>query len=185
MLHPFDRRFFGRHRVMPALGFGGFDSIRQFRAAPRVGKYVADAAVAARIVEELSGASGPVLVFAVTMQAHGPWPGPDPQARWLEHLRDADAMLGALADAAARLDRPCCSAPMATTSRRCPARRRGRTAAPTGCSGAATGRGRGSSGTSGPKASSRPWRKPCAAAPKGRNDAPALAGRHPRTHLKR
>jgi hypothetical protein len=106
MLHPFDRRFFGRHRVMPALGFERFDSIRQFRAAPRSGKYVADAAVAARIIEELAGASGPVLVFAVTMQAHGPWPGPDPQARWLEHLREADAMLGALADAASRLDRP-------------------------------------------------------------------------------
>lgn len=106
MLHPFDRRFFGRHRVMPALGFERFDSIRQFRAAPRAGKYVADAAVAARILEELSGATGPVLIFAVTMQAHGPWPGPDPQARWLDHLRDADAMLGALAEAAARLDRP-------------------------------------------------------------------------------
>ena len=106
MLHPFDRRFFGRHRVMPALGFGRFDSIRQFRGAPRLGKYVADAAVVTRIVEELRGATGPAFIFAVTMQAHGPWPGPDPQARWLQHLRDADAMLGALADAAARLDRP-------------------------------------------------------------------------------
>jgi phosphoglycerol transferase MdoB-like AlkP superfamily enzyme len=106
MLHPFDRRFFGRHRVMPALGFEGFDSLRQFRAAPRRGKYVADVAVAARILEELSGATGPVFIFAVTMQAHGPWPGADPQARWLEHLQDADAMLGTLAAAAGRLDRP-------------------------------------------------------------------------------
>jgi hypothetical protein len=106
MLHPFDRRFFGRHRVMPALGFERFNSIRHFRAAPRKGAYVADAAVAARILAILSGAERPTLVFAVTMQAHGPWPGPDPQARWLAHLQDADAMLRSLAEAAPGLGRP-------------------------------------------------------------------------------
>jgi hypothetical protein len=105
-VHPFDRRFFGRHRVLPALGFQRFDSPAQFVGAVRVGNYVADTAVAARIMATLAEAPGPALVFAVTMQAHGPWPGPDPQARWLAHLHDTDAMLGTLADAAPRFDRP-------------------------------------------------------------------------------
>ncbi|MBO1076541.1 LTA synthase family protein [Roseomonas marmotae] len=106
VLHPFDRRFFGRHRVMPALGFERFESQRHFAGAARKGVHVADAAVAERVLHHLSATPGPALVFAITMQAHGPWPGEDPRAGWLAHLRDADAMLGRLADAAARLDRP-------------------------------------------------------------------------------
>lgn len=105
-LHPFDRRFFGRHRVLPALGFARFEAAAAFAAAPRVGAHVADAAVAARILAELRAAPGPALVFAITMQAHGPWPGADPRGQWLAHLRDADAMLGTLADAAPGLGRP-------------------------------------------------------------------------------
>jgi hypothetical protein len=106
VLHPFDPRFFGRHRVMPALGFQRFDSQAAFPAAARVGAHVADSAVGQRIVAALGEADGPAFVFAITMQAHGPWPGPDPQGQWLAHLRDADAMLGMLATAAAGLDRP-------------------------------------------------------------------------------
>jgi hypothetical protein len=104
VLHPFDPRFFGRHRVMPALGFQRFDSEAAFPAAARVGAHVADSAVGQRILAALGEADGPAFVFAITMQAHGPWPGPDPQGQWLAHLRDADAMLGMLA--AAGLDRP-------------------------------------------------------------------------------
>jgi hypothetical protein len=102
-LHPFDRRFFGRHRVLPMLGFERFESQRHFSGAPRAGAHVADAAVGARVLEVLAASRQPALVFAITMQAHGPWPG-DARAQWLSHLRDADAMLGSLA--AARLDRP-------------------------------------------------------------------------------
>jgi phosphoglycerol transferase MdoB-like AlkP superfamily enzyme len=105
-LHPFDPLFFGRQRVLPALGFERFESRTDFAGAARAGRHVADAAVGARIVAALAEAEGPALVFAITMQAHGPWPGPDPQGQWLAHLRDADAMLGALAAAAEQLDRP-------------------------------------------------------------------------------
>ena len=108
-LHPYDRRFFGRHRALPALGFGRFLDERAFAGAPRAGPHVADAAVAARIIAELEAAradGAPRFLFAITMQAHGPWPGPDPLGTWLAHLRDADAMLGAIADAAAACDRP-------------------------------------------------------------------------------
>ncbi|MBC9205555.1 LTA synthase family protein [Roseomonas aerophila] len=105
-LHPFDPRFFGRHRVMPALGFQRFDSETAFDGAAKAGAHVADSAVAQRILAALAEADGPAFVFAITMQAHGPWPGADPQGQWLAHLRDADAMLGLLSGAAGQLDRP-------------------------------------------------------------------------------
>ena len=106
VLHPFDRRFFGRHWVMPALGFERFDSEAAFADAPRQGRHVADAALAGRILAELRAAPGPALVFAITMQAHGPWPGADPAGQWMRHLRDAAAMLALLAGAAPGLGRP-------------------------------------------------------------------------------
>ncbi|MBW8271478.1 LTA synthase family protein [Caldovatus aquaticus] len=105
-LHPFDRRFFGRHRALPALGFQRFLDARAFAGAPRVGAHVADAALGARVIAELRAAATPLFLFVITMQAHGPWPGPDPLDAWLAHLRDTDAMLGAIADAARGLDRP-------------------------------------------------------------------------------
>jgi Sulfatase len=107
-LHPFDRRFFARDRVLPALGFERFEDETAFAGAPRIGRYVADAAIAARVVEELVAARGGAarFLFAITMQAHGPWPDPDPLGAWLAHLRDADAMLGMIAEAVPRLDRP-------------------------------------------------------------------------------
>nr|WP_246503738.1 LTA synthase family protein [Plastoroseomonas arctica] len=106
VLHPFDRRFFGRDAVMPCLGFTAFDAAEAFADAPRVGAHVADAALGARVVAQLRAATGPVFLFAITMQAHGPWPGADGEAQWLGHLADTDRMLGAIADAAAGLDRP-------------------------------------------------------------------------------
>ncbi len=106
ILHPFDRVFFGRHRVMPALGFENFLSMADFAGAGRVGLHVADRDVAQRVLTLLEASETPSLVFAITMQAHGPWPGDDPAGQWLAHLRDADAMLGMLAEGAARLGRP-------------------------------------------------------------------------------
>ncbi|HYF07734.1 MAG TPA: LTA synthase family protein [Acetobacteraceae bacterium] len=105
-IHPFDPRFFGRHKVMPALGFHRFVTQEAFRDAPRIGRYVADSAVAAKVVEELYAADGPRLLHAITMQAHGPWPGRDPAATWQEHMRDADAMIGTILESLALLERP-------------------------------------------------------------------------------
>jgi hypothetical protein len=105
-LHPFDRRFFGRDLAIPALGFERFLDEAAFDSAPRAGRYVSDAAVGERVLAELRGASGPQFLFAITMQAHGPWPGQDPLAAYLAHLRATDAMLGALAAAAESLDHP-------------------------------------------------------------------------------
>lgn len=105
-VHPFDPRFFRRDKVLPALGFDAFETEAVFAGAGRIGRYVADAAVAERVIAHLRAAEGPRFLYAITMQAHGPWGGADPEATWQAHLRDADAMLGAIAAAAASLERP-------------------------------------------------------------------------------
>lgn len=105
-LHPFDARFFGRHRVLPALGFRRFEAEAAFAGAPREGGLVTDAALGARVAAELSAASGPAFLYAITVAAHGPWPGPDPAAAWGARMAATDAMLAALQAAAARCARP-------------------------------------------------------------------------------
>jgi phosphoglycerol transferase MdoB-like AlkP superfamily enzyme len=127
-LHPGRPTFFRRNEVMPNLGFHRFLSADAFRESPRYGPYTADAAVLERAAEELKGASAPKFLFAVTIEAHGPWPagrlagrpappelkdwpesllkdGPDGgPAAYARHLRHADALLGGLAGL--KLDRP-------------------------------------------------------------------------------
>ena len=105
-LHPHDGRFFARDRVLPALGFRRFEAEEAFAAAPRAGRYVADAALGARIAERLAAAEGPAFVFAISIAAHGPWARPDPFADWSARIARTDAMLAALAEAARGLPRP-------------------------------------------------------------------------------
>lgn len=105
-LHPFHARFFGRDRVMPALGFQRFEAEAAFADAPRRRALVTDAALGARIVREVEAARDPLLLFAITVAAHGPWLGPDPAAEWAADMARTDAMLGAVAEAATRAARP-------------------------------------------------------------------------------
>jgi hypothetical protein len=73
-VHPYARTFYGRHRVMPALGFDAFHGLEAFAGAPRDGRYVSDLAAAefaARLVRE---SAEPLFVFVVTVANHGPWP---------------------------------------------------------------------------------------------------------------
>jgi len=117
-LHPFDRTFYGRDRVMPNLGFDVFLGEEAFAGAQRINGYISDveaARMAAKIVEE----EGPkVFVFVITMENHGPWTAPPeglpinllsglalPQEeklsleRYLQSLRSADQMLNVLTEA--------------------------------------------------------------------------------------
>jgi hypothetical protein len=105
-LHPFDPRFFGRDRVLPALGFGRFLAAAAFAGAPRADGLVTDAALGARAAALLAGARSPLFLYAITVAAHGPWPGPDPSRGWADRIAATDAMLADLAAAARRLDRP-------------------------------------------------------------------------------
>jgi len=72
-LHPFDRRFYGRDRVMDQLGFDRFVGLEGFPGAEKVGLYTADVDVAKRIAELVHYEGPKIFVFAITMENHGPW----------------------------------------------------------------------------------------------------------------
>src|SRR6185312_15403660 len=95
----FDRRFFRRDLVLPALGFERFyggESLGGSRAPP----YLSDPDLADRIVRLLEAEGPRCFVFVITMGNHGPWPG-DALSSYLAGLRRSDAMLEILATALA------------------------------------------------------------------------------------
>ncbi|CAB3661768.1 hypothetical protein LMG26690_00611 [Achromobacter animicus] len=72
-IHPFHRGFYGRDRVLPALGFDEFIGIEEFRHAQRYGPYVSDQALAKYVVDLLQRhAGGPIYIHVITMENHGP-----------------------------------------------------------------------------------------------------------------
>ena len=113
-VHPYDGSFYGRDRVLPALGFDEFIDIRAFAAADRSGPFVGDLAVADKVDSLLAGLGQPAFVFVITMENHGPLgmeqAAPEDLARlrespavagadlavYLRHLRNADRMIGRL-----------------------------------------------------------------------------------------
>jgi hypothetical protein len=72
-LHPFDRRFFRRDLVMPALGFEEFRG-RETIGGTRRPPYCPDPELAERILCVLDEAGPNSFIFAITMGNHGPWP---------------------------------------------------------------------------------------------------------------
>jgi phosphoglycerol transferase MdoB-like AlkP superfamily enzyme len=114
-IHPYHADFFGRDRAFRHLGFERFIDIGAFASAHRAGAYVADAAVADKIIESLEASAEPAFIFAVTMENHGPLHlesvapgegaayhalGDAPELHeltaYLRHLVNADAMIGRL-----------------------------------------------------------------------------------------
>ncbi|MFD0935837.1 LTA synthase family protein, partial [Methylobacterium trifolii] len=91
-VHPFHRDFFQRARVMEALGFQRLVMGEDFTEAARVGPYVGDVALGQRVLAEVRQRGGPLFLFCVTMENHGPWkpgrlPGiDDPLAQYLHHV---------------------------------------------------------------------------------------------------
>lgn len=113
-IHPHQRRFFRRHRAMPALGFARFMDGRAFAGAKRFGPHVSDEAVGDALLQELSrrrAGDKPLFVYVVTMEAHDPYaPGrlpdeDDPVRQYIRHLENADRMLGRIADCLDRTKR--------------------------------------------------------------------------------
>lgn len=121
-LHPYPASFYRRDRVMPALGFDMFLDIHDFCDNDRDGQYISDRAVADKVGTLLKESdNGPLFVFVITMENHGPLhlerPVPDdapivpaavsPAKReshddlrvYLRHLRNADCMLARLRQA--------------------------------------------------------------------------------------
>ncbi len=122
-LHPFDKRFYGRRKVMKALGFDEFWGEEHFADGERAGAYIADAELARRAAAILRDGSRGLFLFAITMENHGPWasdngdgpladpapklpdvPGGDELRRFLHGLKHTDAMLGTICETLAGLN---------------------------------------------------------------------------------
>lgn len=113
-VHPHDMRFYGRDTIMPAGGF--VELIGEDRFAPPLpeeGRYVTDAAMAEVILDLARKADGPTLLYAVTIENHGPWAPDDATGASADLVRSylrlaghSDAMLTALIDGLAAMERP-------------------------------------------------------------------------------
>lgn len=112
-LHPHDMRFYGRDRIMPAAGFTQLVGEERFMApGPEEGRYVTDAAMADTILELARSVGEPSLIYAVTIENHGPWapqgaPGNDDLVQsYLRLARNSDAMLTNLLEGLREIGRP-------------------------------------------------------------------------------
>jgi len=112
-VHPHDLRFYGRDELMVAAGFTSLVGQEAFAPpAPGEGRYVSDAAVADKIAELAGAAQGATLIYAVTIENHGPWAAGTRgdtaagRAQYLRLLQRSDAMLARLVDVARGLGRP-------------------------------------------------------------------------------
>ena len=112
-VHPHDLRFYGRDRLMPAIGFDRLIGEEHFAAAPaNGGRYVDDRTLGTSLHDLIQADAAPSLIYAVTMENHGPWdkhrePGSSGGLdAYLRHLRNSDDMLGALSDQLASDGRP-------------------------------------------------------------------------------
>ncbi len=116
-IHPYAGSFYGRDKVLPALGFDEFIDVSSFFEAQKAGPFIGDCAVAEKIRGLLNaqGRQQPLFIHAITMENHGPlhlesvndselpaWfdrplqPGMQDLAPYLRHIVNADRMLGML-----------------------------------------------------------------------------------------
>ncbi|WP_445145755.1 LTA synthase family protein [Dyella sp. Tek66A03] len=127
-LHGNDPGFWNRITAFRAIGFDHFASRADFPTrAAMDGQYMADSAMTEAIMDRLKDAGPPQFLFAISIEAHGPYdvtpadvaardamPVPDgitgkhkrELQNYLYHLQHADQELGRLADLLARRDRP-------------------------------------------------------------------------------
>ncbi len=110
-VHPHDMRFYNRHRIMPAAGFDELVGIEHFTPpGPGEGRYVTDAAMTDRLLALAGTVSGPSLIYAVTIENHGPWSATQaascPSPAYLPLVRNSDAMLASLIEGLGKLGRP-------------------------------------------------------------------------------
>ena len=114
-LHPYMGSFYFRDKIFPGMGFEQFLDIRSFAHAPKDGAYIADEALARRILEALEKATTPLFILAITMENHGPLQlehmdenkaksfyteelpkGLEELSVYLRHLENANHMIGTL-----------------------------------------------------------------------------------------
>jgi len=99
-VHPHDLRFYARDRLMPAIGFDRVIGKEAFAPVPPgSGRYVDDRTLGATLADLAAATTGPTLLYAVTMENHGPWDADRIPGfgggfdAYLQHLRNSDTML--------------------------------------------------------------------------------------------
>ncbi|WP_374408360.1 LTA synthase family protein [Pelagerythrobacter sp.] len=112
-VHPHDMRFYGRDRSLPAAGFAELVGPESFDPPTRdEGIYVTDAAIARKVMMLAEQARSPTLLYAVTIENHGPWSSSggrsvgDLVRNYNQLVGAGDVMLSGLADGLAALKRP-------------------------------------------------------------------------------
>ncbi|WP_109125388.1 LTA synthase family protein [Dyella sp. C11] len=127
-LHGNDPGFWNRTTAFRAIGFDRFVSRASFPAnAPMDGQYMADSAMTDEIMAQLKNAGPPQFLFAISIEAHGPYDVPPANAaerdaiavpdgvtgknklelqNYLYHMRHADQELGRLAELLSHRERP-------------------------------------------------------------------------------
>jgi hypothetical protein len=95
-LHPFDKRFYGRHRAIPALGFERFIGPEAFPRPSGANPFLSDAALGRKVAEIVAEEGPDLFLFVISVGNHGPWltdqPGDDPLPEALRHLPEAAAL---------------------------------------------------------------------------------------------
>ncbi|WP_277968869.1 LTA synthase family protein [Sphingomonas echinoides] len=99
-VHPHDLRFYSRDRLMPQVGFAAMIGEEGIAARDEgAGRYVDDRTLGSSVIAMLEAATGPTMIYTVTMENHGPWDSDtarDAAGRrdaYLRHARSSDAML--------------------------------------------------------------------------------------------
>lgn len=127
-LHGNDPGFWNRNTAFRAIGFDRFVSRSSFPAnAAMDGQYMADSAMTDEIMAQLKNAGPPQFLFAISIEAHGPYDVPPANAaerdaiavpdgvtgkdklelqNYLYHMRHADQELGRLAELLSHRERP-------------------------------------------------------------------------------
>ncbi|AZF41745.1 Cyclic beta-1,2-glucan modification transmembrane protein [Pseudomonas sp. R1-43-08] len=72
-IHPYYKHFWNRDNVYKYLGFEHFMGLENMPGLPSLGPFVSDSALMDRLYETLEATTEPKVVFAVTMQNHGPY----------------------------------------------------------------------------------------------------------------
>ena len=108
-VHPHDMRFYSRHRILPEAGFSQLIDDSEFdRPSSGDGRYISDAALAAKILEVARITTERTFIYAVTIENHGPWSseGEPLVAHYNRLVQAGDSMLGQLCDGIAELGKP-------------------------------------------------------------------------------
>lgn len=97
-VHPHDLRFYGRTQLLPAMGFTEIIGPEKFEHADLVGPYVGDETLARLLSDRIRTNRTPELIYAVTMENHGPWDAArmktaDALETWYQHAVNSDRML--------------------------------------------------------------------------------------------